>query len=89
MCMLTVEPTRLRSAGIWSQILEAAAQRCSVKKVSTLLKKGLWHRYFPVNFVKFLRNLFLKNTSGQLLLKFPQKIFILTLSIIKPEGKQL
>ena len=60
MCMLTVEPTRLRSAGIWSQILEAAAQRCSVKKVSTLLKKRLWHRYFPVNFVKFLRTPFLK-----------------------------
>ena len=26
---------------------------------ATLLKKGLWHRCFPVNFVKFLRTLFL------------------------------
>ena len=25
---------------------------------ATLLKKSLWHRCFPVNFVKFLRNLF-------------------------------
>ena len=26
---------------------------------ATLLKKRLWHRYFPVNFVKFLRATFL------------------------------
>ena len=31
---------------------------------STLLKKRLWHRCFPVNFAKCLRTLFLKNTSG-------------------------
>ena len=30
---------------------------------ATLLKKRLWHRYFPVNFAKFLRKLFLQNTS--------------------------
>ena len=35
---------------------------------ATLLKKRLWHRCFPVNFVKFLRRPFLQNTSGQLLL---------------------
>ena len=35
---------------------------------ATLLKKRLWHRYFPVNFVKFLRTPFLQNTSGRLLL---------------------
>ena len=34
----------------------------------TLLKKRLWHRYFPVNFAKFLRTSFLQNTSGRLLL---------------------
>ena len=34
----------------------------------SLLKKRLWHRCFPVNFVKFLRTPFLQNTSGQLLL---------------------
>ena len=35
---------------------------------ATLLKKRLWHRCFPVNFVKFLRTRFLQNTSGRLLL---------------------
>ena len=34
----------------------------------TLLKKRLWHRCFPVNFVKFLRTPFSQNTSGRLLL---------------------
>ena len=38
---------------------------CSVKKV---FFKTL-HRYFPVNFVKFPRTLFLQNTSGWLLLE--------------------
>ena len=27
-------------------------------QAATLLKKRLWHRYFPVNFAKFLRTLF-------------------------------
>ena len=35
---------------------------------ATLLRKGLWHRCFPVNFAKFLRTPFLQNTSRQLLL---------------------
>ena len=34
----------------------------------TLVKKRLWHRCFPVNFVKFLRTPFLQTTSGRLLL---------------------
>ena len=29
-----------------------------------LLKKSLWHRFFPVNFVKFLRTPFFTDTSG-------------------------
>ena len=37
---------------------------------ATIFKKRLWHRYFPVNFVKFLRISFLQNTSGRLLLLF-------------------
>ena len=37
-------------------------------RATTLLKKRLWHRCFPVNFTKFLRTPFLQNTSGQLLL---------------------
>ena len=35
---------------------------------TTLLKKRLWHRCFPVNFVKFLSTPFLQNTSRRLLL---------------------
>ena len=35
----------------------------------TLLKKWLWHMCFPVNFTKFLRTPFLRNTSGRLLLE--------------------
>ena len=34
-----------------------------------LYQKRLWHRCFPVNFVKFLRIPFLQNTSGRLLLQ--------------------
>ena len=37
---------------------------------ATVLKKGLWHRCFPVNFAKFLRTPFLQNTLRRLLLKF-------------------
>ena len=51
---------------------KAVTQRCSVQNMflrhATLLKKRLWHRCFPVNFVKFLRTPFLQKTSGQLLL---------------------
>ena len=38
-------------------------------RTATLLKKRPWHRYFPVNFAKFLRTPFLQNTSRRLLLK--------------------
>ena len=47
---------------------------------ATLLKKKLWYRYFPVNFAKFLRTLFLQNTSGRLLLN---KEAFLNLHLIK------
>ena len=33
----------------------------------SLLKKRIWHRRFPVNFVKFRRKPFLQNNSGRLL----------------------
>ena len=45
---------------------------------ATLLKKRLWHRCFPVNFVKFLRTPFLQNTSARLLTKLcesSEKVF--------------
>ena len=35
---------------------------------AALLNKSLWHRFFPVNFAKFLRTPFLQNTSARLLL---------------------
>ena len=35
---------------------------------ATLLKKRLWHSFFPVNFAKFLRTPFSQNSSGRLLL---------------------
>ena len=35
-----------------------------------------WHRYFPVNFAKFLRTPFLQNTSGQLLLSLANYNFL-------------
>ena len=40
------------------------------KKPATLLKIKLWHSCFPVNFAKFLRKTFLKNTS-EIALKRP------------------
>ena len=73
---------------------EAVTQRCSVKKVFveisqnsqentcarvSFLKKRLWHRCFPVNFVKFLRTSFLKEHLWWLLLKhWSQKARFLT-----------
>ena len=39
------------------------------QRSATLLKKKLWHKCFPVTFVKFLRAPFLQNTSGRLFLK--------------------
>ena len=38
------------------------------KQACDFIKKRLWHRYFPVNFAKFLRTSFLQNTSERLLL---------------------
>ena len=37
-------------------------------KACNFTNKRLWHRCFPGNFAKFLRTLFLQNTSGRLLL---------------------
>ena len=40
-----------------------------------ILKKGLQHRQFPVNIVKFLRTPFSQNTSGRLRLKLEKYLF--------------
>ena len=47
---------------------ENTCARVSDHRPATLLKKRLWHRYFPVNFAKFHRTTFLQNTSGRLFL---------------------
>ena len=53
-------------------------RRYSIKKglrLATLSKKRLWHRYFPVSFVKFSRAPFLQNSSRRLLLPLKKKTF--------------
>ena len=73
-----------RGHGNLHRCKEAVPQKCSVKKVfseisqnsqqnictkvSFSLKKRLWRRCFPVNFMKFLRTPFLQNNSGRLVL---------------------
>ena len=42
---------------------------------TALLKKRFWHRWFPVNFAKFLRTTFLQNIAGPLLLSVDLRIF--------------
>ena len=49
---------------------------------ATLLKKRLWHRCFPVNFVKFPRTFILQNTSGRLLLSSNQCYILLSLQLV-------
>ena len=49
----------------------------------SLFKKRLWHRCFLVNFAKFLRNLFLQNTSGGCLC---QKCCVCTTKWMTPYG---
>ena len=46
---------------------------------TTLLKRRIWHRCFPVSFAKFSRALFLQNSSGWLLLTYAR--------IMKKAGK--
>ena len=49
---------------------------------ATLLKKSLWHVFFPVNFAKFLRTPSLQSTSGRLLLSEVNKKALLILDIL-------
>ena len=52
----------------------------------TLLTKRLWYRYFPVNFVKFLRTPFLQNPSARLLLlmvKRKTRVFVFAILVAK------
>ena len=55
---------------IFSEISQNSQENTCLSKTHTaLLKKRLWHRYFPVSFTKFLRTPFLQNTSGRLFLE--------------------
>ena len=67
--------TLYRSSHQWSSIKKVVLRNFTkftgkqhARASFLILKKRLWHRCFPVNFVKFLRTPFLQNTSGWLLL---------------------
>ena len=47
--------------------------RKSCLRPATLFKMRLWRRFFPVNFAKFLRTLFLQSILGRLLLVFKKE----------------
>ena len=49
----------------------------------TLLKKRLWHRCFPVNFVKFLRTSFLTEHLWCLLLMFAKRLLLMVVKGMK------
>ena len=70
--------------------LEAVAQRYSVKKggLQLYFKKRLWHRCFPVNFVKFLRILFLTEHLWWLLL-FLSSFFLFCRKFIQAKNHRL
>ena len=51
------------------------SQENTCAKDTFLIKKSVWRRCFPVNFVKFLRIPFLQNTSGRLLLQMAISLF--------------
>ena len=54
---------------------------------ATLLKKRLWHRCFPVNFVKFLRTPFYIEHLRWLLLFIEKLMDDLTLNIVQTFAK--
>ena len=64
-----------------SQLVKACVRNSILIKLhSKGCKKDTWHKCFPVNLAKFLRALFLQNTSGRLLLllafqKQPLEVF--------------
>ena len=56
-------------------------QNLFLYSLSTLVKKRLWHRCFPVNFAKVLRTPFLQNTSRRLLLNWVHPYLQLSINI--------
>ena len=58
------------------------------KGCCNFIKKRLWRRCFPGNFVKFLRTLFFQNSSGRLL-PFPHKLSINNVNMNNQFTKEL
>ena len=56
---------------------------------TTLLKKKLWHRYFPVIFAKFLRTPFFKEQFWWLLLNIYLKLIDCVISSNSRKGREL
>ena len=65
MHLLYVQNKFFRLPGISGIKLLRISNNLFCKRPATLLKKRLWHRCFPVNFVELLRAPFLQNTSGR------------------------
>ena len=96
----TLFPKTSTRGALWKSVLrnftkftgKHLCQSISLSKVvglrsATLLKKRLWHRFFPVNFAKFLRIPLLQNTSGRLLLYFGKTFFVSRYLYLAPGGK--
>ena len=63
---------------LWRRFLSYRNQSIDLqnKSDSGKTKKRPWQRWFPVNFVKFLKTPFLRNTSGRLLLQVGRHLFL-------------
>ena len=61
-------PEAATGAGVLKNFKHSQENTCTRVSfyAATLLKRRLWHRGFPVNFARFLRMSFSKNTSGWL-----------------------
>ena len=61
------QPPEVFCKKVFLEISQILTGKHLCQRFSTLLKKRLWRRYFPVNFAKLLRIPFSQNTSGRLL----------------------
>ena len=61
-----VSPEAATRGVLYEKVFLEISRSCL--RPATLLRKRLWHKCFPVNFVKFLRRSFLQSTSGGVVL---------------------
>ena len=61
-----VSPEAATRGVLYEKVFLEISRSCL--RPATLLKKRLWHKCSPVNFVKFLRRSFLQSTSGGVVL---------------------